>query len=175
MRAAGLAHRRYGHEHVARAPREVQPGEKNREHRAAGKSRGRSHHRAHEHGGRKQHRGHASAPQHGTIRFGIEKGILKTKAHVAPRTQQLECSRVHELVNGKGDKAAHGKGNPPPHPNRLTPGKHAKKHRRNKRDRGDDEREARDPLLQVLVAKDVYVGYLLHVAMVPHAEKCQNG
>ena len=153
----------------------MQPGKKNREHWAAGKSCGCSHHRAHEHGGREQHRGHIGAPQHGTVRFGIEKGILKTKAHVAARTQQLECGRVHELMDGKGDKAARGKSNPPPHPNRLAPSKHAKKHRRNKRNRGDDEREARDPLLQALVAKDVYVDYLLHVVMVPHAEKCQNG
>lgn len=153
----------------------MQAGKKKSEHRAAGKSCGRGNRRAHEHGRREQHRNHASAPQHGTVRLGIEEGVLKAKAHAAARTQQLECRRVHELVDRKGDKAAHGKRNPPPHTNLLASGKRAKKHRRNKRDCGNDEREARDPLLQVFVAQDVYLGYLLHVVMVPHAEKCQNG
>lgn len=117
----------------------MQAGKKDREHRAAGKGRGRGNRRAHEHGGRKQHRNHASALQHGTVRLGIEKGVLKAKAHAAARTQQLECCSVHELVDRKGDKAAHGKRNPPPHTNLLASGKRAKKHCRNKRDCCNDE------------------------------------
>ena len=78
-------------------------------------------------------------------------------------------------MDGQRGGAPKAQRHPPPHVNALERTKHGEKRGHHQRHRKDGKGEAHDALLQVLVAKNVYVGYLLHVVMVPHAEKCQNG